>query len=154
MTTDESNFIFYKRSRFSTRLPTDRLYTAAHVWIRPDGESRHQIGFTRFAIRMLGDMVEADFEVTPGQTVTEGQVIGWIEGMKAASEMYSVMDGLFVEGNPDILTDIERVRKDPYGTGWLFTLEGSPPASAVDARGYEMILDETIDRIQGDYPGE
>ena len=151
---DQKDFLFYKRSRFSTRLPFDRLYTAAHFWLRPVGETDIEVGMTRFAVRMLGDMVEADFEVKSGDSVSEGQIIGWIEGMKAAADLYSAMDGLFVCGNPDILADIERIRKDPYGAGWLYRLSGTPPASAVDAHGYEQILNETIDRIEGEYDGD
>ena len=148
------DFIFYKRSRFTTRLPLDRLYTAAHFWMRPLEDQTYEVGMTRFAVRMLGDMVEADFEVKPGDAVREGQIIGWIEGMKAAADLYSAMDGLFVTGNPDILADIERVRKEPYAAGWLYKLSGQPPATAVDAQGYELILNETIDRIEGEYTDE
>ena len=53
--------IRYKRSRFSTRLIESRLYTAGHGWLEKDGDS-WKIGFTKFAIRMLGEVVELEFE--------------------------------------------------------------------------------------------
>ena len=72
----------YNRSRFSTRLIEDRLYTAGHSWLeREDGEV-WRVGFTKFAVRMLGEIVELGFETEPGATVETGQVIGWLEGFQ------------------------------------------------------------------------
>ena len=85
--------IYYKRSRFSTRLPWDRLYTASHFWVVEAGPGRWRVGFTRFAMRMLGDIVDQGFEVAKGGDVKVGQTIGSLEGFKARTELYSVADG-------------------------------------------------------------
>ena len=45
--------IHYKRSRFSTRLPWDRLYTASHFWVFEAEPGRWRVGLTKFAARML-----------------------------------------------------------------------------------------------------
>ena len=55
--------IHYKRSRFSTRLPWDRLYTASHFWVLEAEPGRWRVGLTKFAARMLGDVVDLEFEV-------------------------------------------------------------------------------------------
>ena len=59
-------YLAYQRSKFSTRLPTDRLFTEGHFWLAAGEEGRQRIGFTRFATRMLGEVVEFEFEVQPG----------------------------------------------------------------------------------------
>src|SRR6185312_12180859 len=56
-----ADVIAYKRSRFSTRLPTDRLYTPSHFWCAAEPEGVWRVGFTKFATRMLGDLVEFGF---------------------------------------------------------------------------------------------
>ena len=43
----------------------------------------------KFATRMLGEVVEFDFEVAPGDSIEEGQAIGWFEGFKAVSDLYT-----------------------------------------------------------------
>ena len=58
------------------------------------------VGFTKFSVRMLGEMVESDYEVKVGEKVEIGEVIGWIEGFKATSDIYAV-EGEFKGGNPD-----------------------------------------------------
>ena len=61
--------IAYKRSRFSTRLPVQYRYTASHYWLRESEPGIWQVGFTKFATRMLGEMVEFEFKVQPGARI-------------------------------------------------------------------------------------
>ena len=37
--------IYYRRSRFSTRLPSDRLYTPAHFWVQEHTPGTWRVGF-------------------------------------------------------------------------------------------------------------
>ncbi|MGH9338912.1 MAG: glycine cleavage system protein H [Acidobacteriota bacterium] len=139
----------YKRARFSTRLPAGRLYTSGHFWMSEQEPNLWQVGMTKFATRMLGEMVEHGFEVEPGKAVQVGQVIGWVEGFKAASDLFCVVDGQFQRGNPNLDEKIRLLHTDPYGKGWLYEVRGTPEPNAVDVHGYVEVLDETIDRIRG-----
>jgi Glycine cleavage system H protein (lipoate-binding) len=56
----------YKRERFATRLPVDRVYTRSHYWLLEVEPAVWRIGFTKFASRMLGDIVEYKFEIESG----------------------------------------------------------------------------------------
>lgn len=140
--------IRYKRSRFSTRLPTDRLYTQSHFWLSEVEAGTWRVGLTKFATRMLGDLVEHGFEVRPGDEVEVGQTIGWVEGFKAVSELYSAMSGEFLGGNPELDEDVTLLDTDPYGKGWLYQVRGEPDPGSVDVHGYVTHLDGTIDRMQ------
>jgi len=139
----------YKRSRFATRLFSDRLYTAGHSWLRQEEGELWRIGFTKFAVRMLGEAVEMAFEVQPGAAVKTGQPIGWIEGFKAVTDLYAPFAGVFVEGNPDLSKDIGLIQSDPAGRGWLYSLRGAPGKDCLDAQGYVAVLDATIDKMLG-----
>ena len=70
-----SETILFKRARFTTRLPVNRRYTPAHYWLFEESSGVWRIGFTKFATRMLGDLVEYDFSVTAGTVVAVGQEI-------------------------------------------------------------------------------
>ena len=139
----------YQRSRFSTRLPLDYRYTAAHSWLGPGADGLWRIGFTKFATRMLGDLVEMDVEVNEGEGVAVGQIIGWVECLKAASDLYCVAEGSFLRKNPDLASHPEWLQKDPYAKGWLYEVRGEPEPNAVDAHGYAAFLNETIDKMLG-----
>src|SRR5687768_16814210 len=97
--------IRYRRARFFTRLPVGHRYVKSHYWLVEEEPGVWRVGFTRFATRMLGDFVELGWEVKPGTTVEVGQAIGWVEGFKALSELYSVMSGEFLGGNPALDED-------------------------------------------------
>lgn len=147
MSASEDNNILYKRSRFRARLPVDRRYTAAHYWLLEESPDTWRIGFTRFATRMLGDLVEYELTVAPGSALTVGLEIGSIEGFKAITSLFSVIDGEFL-GVGDALTgDITMVESDPHGRGWLYRARGRPDDASVDVHGYIAILDATIDRL-------
>ncbi len=149
MTTSPQESLPYKRARFKTRLPTGRLYAASHFWMeeRPDERGVWRAGFTKFASRMLGDLVEHDFELKEGDTVEVGQIIGWIEGFKATSDLYSPLAGFFRRGNPELRQNLDLLRADPYVRGWLFEAEGAPGEDAVDVQGYAEILNLAIDKV-------
>lgn len=139
--------ILYKRATFVTQLPTGHLYTPSHCWLsRSDTAGHWRVGFTRFALRMLGELVDVQFERQMGQTVTPGDVIGSIEGFKALSDIYCVGRGTFGGGNPGLRESLDRVAREPYSGGWLYEFSGHPDAT-LDVLGYQELLDATIDRI-------
>lgn len=140
---------FYKRSSFVTHLPVECLYSPSHFWIAKVTEmpGRWRVGFTKFATRMLGEMVDQQWEKQVGEPIRSGEIIGSIEGFKAISDIYSVADGTFAGGNPALRDNIEAVSEDPYGKGWLYLVDGQPDAKCVDLASYRQLLDSTIDRI-------
>lgn len=139
--------VFYKRARFSTRLPVDRRYTAAHYWLFEENPGIWRVGFTKFATRMLGDLVEYELSVKLGATVAVGQEIGSIEGFKAVTTLFSVAEGEFLGVGEVVTSDITSVETDPYGRGWLYRVKGRPDPQSVDVEGYVAILDATIDKL-------
>jgi len=143
----QNEVIHYKRARFSTRLPIDRRYTASHYWLLEEESGIWRVGFTKFATRMLGDLVEYDFSVNEGDAVTLGQEIGSIEGFKAMTAIYCVAEGEFVGIGDGFGSDITSVETDPYGRGWLYQVSGKPDPGSVDVHGYIGFLDATIDRL-------
>jgi glycine cleavage system H protein len=143
----ESQTTLYKRATFVTSLPVARRYSPSHCWVENRGEGIWRVGFTKFATRMLGEMVDHRFDATAGLPVKSGDVVGWIEGFKAISDLFCVVNGAFVGGNSALASDIELVTRDGYHAGWLYEVRGEPDALCVDVHGYRELLDKTIDRI-------
>ena len=148
-----SDSLFYTRCQFAAHLPRAYRYCASHFWLAADAPGLWRVGFTRFATRMLGEIVEYHFDPAPGAPVSPGQVIGWVEGFKALTELFCVADGEFAGANPALNEDITVIFRDPHGEGWLYRVRGNPDATSVDAEGYRDILDAIIDGIFEDRPG-
>ena len=142
-----SDDVRYRRNRFSARLPATCRYTRSHAWLAEIEPGRWRIGLTSFATRMLGEVVELGFEVAAGASVKTADVVGWIEGFKAVSDLYCVADGTFEGGNPGVRDDPALVWAKPHDEGWLYAVRGTPDPESVDVAGYVAFLDETIDRL-------
>lgn len=142
-------WIRFKHARFTARFPAKFRYSRSHYWMAPEpGETRiWRVGFTKFATRMLGELVDFHFDVPEGGSVAPGQQIGHVEGFKAASDVYCVMQGTFAGGNPALKADACIVRTDPYEVGWLYGVSGEPEADHLDVHGYVALLNETITKM-------
>lgn len=147
MSAKSEEVVRYKRSRFSTRLPATRRYTRSHYWLTEQQPGVWRVGFTKFATRMLGDLVEYSFAVHAHDRVEIGREIGWIEGFKAVTDIYCVVGGEFVRSNPELEQDITVAESDPYGAGWLYEVQGTERPESVDVNGYVAILDATIEKM-------
>ena len=139
--------LFYKRSTFVTHLPVDAVYSPSHSWLLRDESGRCRVGLTKFATRMLGEMVDHRFELAAEAPLVVGQIIGWVEGFKAISDVYSVASGQFLGSNPKLLEDISLVSSQPYGDGWLYEVQGEADSRCLDVSAYSGVLDATIDKI-------
>jgi glycine cleavage system H protein len=144
--------IRYKHARFSAQFPAGFRYSRSHYWMNlvEPGESRWHIGFTKFATRMLGELVEADFRPVAGAVVEPGEIIGSVEGFKAASDVFCVMHGEFQGMNPALAADACIIRSSPYVEGYLYAVRGQPEETSLDVHGYIAHLDELINRMQND----
>jgi glycine cleavage system H protein len=140
--------LYYRRLLFKTRLPGDRLYTPSHFWMQEQEPGLWRVGVTKFASRMLGDVVEIGFEVAEGVRVELGDSIGWFEGFKARSDLYSVAAGTFTGSNPLLVNRIAVIDDDRYRRGWLYEVRGTPEPHAMDLHAYAALLDDTIDRMR------
>ena len=105
-----------------TDVPSDRRYTREHEWaLERDG--RVVVGITEYAQDQLGDVVFVGLP-EPGTEVTAGQPMGEVESTKSVSDVYSPVSGRIVEKNTEAEGNPELINSDPYGKGWLVTIDG------------------------------
>jgi len=145
----------FRHAHFSARFPVDCRYAPSHFWMRPAGEPADaaaprlwRVGFTKFATRMLGELVEMRLEVTAGAGVGGGTRLGTVEGFKAVSDLFCVVDGTFAAANDALTAEACLTHSDPYGAGWLYAVDGEPTPGHLDVHGYIDLLAATIDRLQ------
>lgn len=141
------NFVRFKHARFTARFPDTYRYSRSHYWMAEVEPGLWRVGFTKFATRMLGELVEAQFKVKEGEAIAPGETIGHVEGFKAASDVLCVMRGTFVEMNAALQVDACIVKSDPYEVGWLYSAKGEPEEEAMDVNGYVALMQETIQRM-------
>ena len=121
---------------------TDKKYTQEHEWVQIDGEIA-TVGVTNHAQESLGDIVFIDLPVI-GKKVKAKEEICVIESVKAASDIYTPIDGEVIEVNDNLSNDASLVNQDAENEGWIFKIKVSNPNQ------YEslMSLDQYLDFLE------
>lgn len=104
-----------------SQIPAELKYVASHEWIRHEGNGLVTIGITDHAQELLGDIVYIELPAI-GKTLGAGEATGVVESVKAASDIYSPLDGEVIEINTDLEGAPDVVNNDPYGA-WFFKLQ-------------------------------
>ena len=127
-----------------SELPGELLYTKDHEWLRREDDGTVSIGVTDHAQSALGDLVYVELPEV-GQDVTDGGDMAVVESVKAASDVYSPIDGIVAAVNDVLADDPETINTDPYGEGWIVKIK---PSGDIDESvlltpdAYQALLDE------------
>jgi len=117
------------------RLPANFLYTATHEWVNIEGDEAI-IGITYFAQRGLGNITYLNLPEI-GSTVAVGDEFCAIESVKAASEVYSPVNGEVIAVNEALVDNPELINQAPYDKGWIMRVKlTAKPTDLLDAKSY------------------
>ena len=122
--------------------PTDRKYSQEHEWVVVSGDTA-RIGITDYAQDSLGDIV---FVQVPdvGLEVVANASCAEVESTKSVSEIYSPVSGVIASVNESLNDEPERLNRDPYGDGWIFTITMADPGELdvlLDAAAYQEMVE-------------
>lgn len=120
----------------------DLRYSEEHEWV--DDSSPARVGVTAVAADALGEVVFVDLPQA-GSRVSAGQVCGELESTKAVSDLYSPVSGTVVAVNEALEDDPAVINTDPYGAGWLFTVEVSGEGELLSAQEYAERFDAAVE---------
>ena len=118
--------------------PENRKYTKTHEWVLLDGDVA-TIGVTDHAQQELGDITYLELP-EEGDALTAGETFGVIESVKAASDVYSPVDGEVVERNSDAVDAPDVINSSPYEGAWLVKVKLADPSQVdtlMDAAAYD-----------------
>jgi glycine cleavage system H protein len=122
-------------------VPQNLRYNSSHEWVLVDGDTA-TVGITDHAQEELTDVVFVELPPV-GKSVDVGDPTAVVESVKAASDIYAPVSREVVEVNPAVEADPSLVNTDPYGKGWIFTLQlkdAGQLGDLMDAAGYEAMI--------------
>lgn len=123
-------------------IPSELKYSRDHEWVRRDGNVV-TIGITEFAQDALGDVVFVELPDT-GASVTAGESFTEVESTKSVSDIYAPVSGTISAVNTLLDDQPELLNSDPYGEGWICSIEMSDPDeldALMDAGGYQTLTE-------------
>jgi glycine cleavage system H protein len=123
--------------------PENRKYTKTHEWVSLEGDIA-TVGLTDHAQQELGDITYLELPEA-GDAISAGEPFGVVESVKAASDVYSPIDGEILERNDAAIDAPEVINQSPYDSAWLIRVKVTDPSqleSLLDAKSYDAFADE------------
>jgi glycine cleavage system H protein len=122
-------------------VPENLRYHAGHTWALSEGSEMVRIGMDDFASKLVGK-IEGISLPQRGRWVRQGQKIWTILRDGKSVDMVSPIEGTVTDVNDAASRNPELARKDPYGEGWLVTVQ------APDAKiNFRNLLNGTLARL-------
>jgi glycine cleavage system H lipoate-binding protein len=104
------------------QMADDYYYHRGHSWARLEHGGFARVGIDDFALRLLG--CPTDIELPKIGSHLEQTEVGWtLQRNGNMAGMLSPMSGVVLASNQKALTQLDNMKKDPYGKGWLLVVE-------------------------------
>ena len=123
-------------------VPAELRYSSDHEWVRRAGNVV-TIGITEYAQDSLGDIVFVEAPEA-GRAVAAGDSFTEVESTKSVSDIYAPVSGSISTINEALESQPELLNNDPYGEGWICTIEMSEPTefdALLDADAYRALTE-------------
>ena len=114
----------------------DKKYSKDHEWVFIENNIA-TVGITDHAQESLGDIVFVELPEI-GKDVSSGNEVSVIESVKAASDIFTPIDGKIIETNNRLNDDASIINKDPENEGWIFKIEISNSKNLDDLMSLEQ----------------
>ena len=113
------------------QVPENLRYHAGHTWALSESRELVRVGMDDFASKLVGK-IESIALPQRGRWVRQGQKIWTIFRDGKSVDMVSPIEGTVTDINEAVVKNPELARKDPYGEGWLLTVQA--PDSKINFR--------------------
>ena len=104
------------------RVPENLRYHTGHTWALSESRDLVRVGMDDFASKLVGK-IDSIMLPQRGRWVRQGQKIWTIFRDGKSVDMVSPIEGTVSDVNEAVAKDPELARKDPYGEGWLVTVQ-------------------------------
>ena len=122
-------------------VPENVRYHPGHTWALAESRELVRVGMDDFASKLIGK-IENIALPQRGRWVRQGQKIWTIFRDGKSVDMVSPIEGTIADVNEAIAKNPELARNDPYGEGWLVTVQ------APDSRlNFRNLLSGTLARL-------
>ena len=109
----------------TVKVAAGRLYSPEHIWIEQGAANRVTLGITD-KIQAIMEAVKTISLEPVGAAIKRNEAFGFIEGYKMNMDLICPVSGTIAVINPAMAevkeTEYSALNTDPYGKGWIMTL--------------------------------
>ncbi|MCF7791943.1 MAG: glycine cleavage system protein GcvH [Victivallales bacterium] len=99
-----------------------KKYTKEHEWVSIE-DSVATLGITAYAAKELGDITFVELP-EEDDDATQGEVLTVVESVKAATDVFSPVNGTVTEVNEELEDNPQLVNSSPEEDGWICRVGG------------------------------
>ncbi|WP_434361877.1 glycine cleavage system protein GcvH [Parasalinivibrio latis] len=117
-------------------------FAESHEWVKDNGDGTVTVGISEHAQQLLGDVVFVELPEV-GAEAEVGEAISQVESVKAASDIYSPVDGEVIAVNEELEESPELINEAPFEGGWIFKVKLAADTNLdhlMDAAKYEETI--------------
>lgn len=103
-------------------VPENLRYHPGHTWALSESTSLVRVGMDDFASKLTGKL-ESITLPQRGQWIRQGQKMCTVHRDGCAVDIVSPVEGTISDINPAVMQDPKLALRDPYGEGWLLTVQ-------------------------------
>jgi glycine cleavage system H lipoate-binding protein len=103
-------------------VPENLRYHPGHTWALSESPNLVRVGMDDFASKLSGTLENITLPQR-GQWIRQGQKLCTIHRDGCAADLVSPIEGTVSDINPALATDPKLALRDPYGEGWLVTVQ-------------------------------
>lgn len=135
---------------YGFHVPKGLQYHPGHTWLRRERKNVNVVGMDEFAAVLAGPIEKIELP-KPGHWIRQGQKIITITRGGETVALVSPVEGEVTEVNTEVLKNPTRVRKDPYGDGWLIRVfapdEEGPARNLLPACLIPSWMQDAVERL-------
>ena len=106
------------------KLPDELYYTKDHTWARIEENGSVTVGLDAYGTKAAGNIEFIDLPMEDDE-FEGGEAFGSLESAKWVGGLLMPVSGTIIEVNENIEDDLDILKEDPYGEGWLIKLKPS-----------------------------
>lgn len=105
--------------------PRKLKYSLTHNWIKPR-KNIVTIGVTDYFLKRFGDVIDLSLPKAKEEIIS-GISYGEIESVNVLIDLIAPVSGEVTKANSDLLSNLSRLGKDPFGVGWFIKVRITDP---------------------------
>lgn len=106
------------------RIPKGLFYSKNHAWAYLEKSGNAKIGIDDFLIHLIGGF-KLNLVRIEGEIILKGEVMAEIIQEEKRLKLLAPVSGMIVNSNLDVGEDAEILKSDPYGDGWIYSIQPS-----------------------------
>ena len=100
------------------KLPDELYYTKDHTWARIEDNGTVTVGLDAYGAKAAGNIEFIDLPLEDDE-FEAGEAFGSLESAKWVGGLLMPVAGTIIEVNENIEDNLELLKDDPYGEGWI-----------------------------------